>query len=429
MADLRLKAALVLSYVVFAILLNSVGTVILQSIEFFDVDKTAASTLEGFKDLPIAITSFLVASLLPRLGYRNAMMIGLGVVACACVAMPLVPGFWTTRLMFLAVGVGFAVTKVAVYSFVGLLTDTPRDHASLLNLIEGFFMLGVLGGYWLFSAFIDAGDPTSGRWLDVYWLIAAACVFAILLLASSRFDESAARDPRHVATPAQDFASMLALVVRPLTLVFVVSVFLYVLVEQGVGSWLPTFNRELLGLSAPMSVQAASIFAAGLAVGRLAAGVLVRRIGPYALLAGSLAGMALSILIALPLAEAAPNGTAITWAQAPLAAFLFPLIGLFMAPIYPMLNSAILSAIPRSSQAAMVGLIVVFSALGGTTGSLIVGQVFAATGGSLAFYLLLAPIAGLAIAIALLRKVTPPLKQEKQGMIASDPASPRGAST
>ena len=402
----QLKLAIFLSYAVFAILLNSVGTVILQSIEFFTIDKSAASTLEGFKDLPIAITSFLLASLLPRLGYRNAMMIGLAIVAVACVAMPLVPSFWTTRILFLAVGVGFAVTKVAVYSFVGLLTSDARGHASLLNLVEGVFMLGVLGGYWLFAAFIDADNPGSARWLDVYWLLAAACVAAIILLALSRFDEAGARDEGTGTTPTQDFAAMIALAARPLTIVFVISVFLYVLIEQGIGSWLPTFNRELLGLSVPMSVQAASIFAVGLAAGRLGAGVVVRRTGAYPLLALCLAGMAGLILIALPLAEAQSGGRATTWAQAPLAAFVFPLIGLFMAPIYPILNSAILSAMPRSAHAAMVGLIVVFSALGGTTGSLIVGQVFDATGGSLAFYLLLVPIAALAAAILALRSFT-----------------------
>ena len=39
--------------------------------------KVAASSLEAFKDLPIAATSFLLASLLPRLGYRRAMILGL----------------------------------------------------------------------------------------------------------------------------------------------------------------------------------------------------------------------------------------------------------------------------------------------------------------------------------------------------------------
>lgn len=404
-ANRQLKLAILISYAIFAILLNSVGTVILQSIEHFHVGKVTASTLEGFKDLSIAIASFLIASLLPRIGYRRGMMAGLALVAFACALMPLLDSFWMTRLLFLCVGIGFALTKVGVYSFVGLLTRSPSGHASLLNLIEGVFMFAVLAGYWLFSSFIDAANPGSAHWLQVYWWLAGAALFNVVLLATVRFDESAARDAAHPTSPVEDFRAMLALALEPATLTFVLSIFLYVLIEQGVGSWLPTFNREMLGLSAPMSVQAASIFAVGLGLGRLGAGAIVRRTGWYPLLAVCLAATAALILIALPLAgqhRGAPIGL---WTQAPIAAFIFPLVGLFMAPIYPALNSAILSAMPPTRQSAMVGLIVVFSALGGTTGSLIVGRTFAAIGGSAAFYLLLIPIAGVFLAMTRLRRL------------------------
>jgi fucose permease len=125
-ANRQIKLAILMSYAIFAILLNSVGTVILQSIEHFHVSKVAASTLEGFKDLSIAIASFLLASLLPRIGYRRGMMAGLTLVALACTLMPLLDSFWMTRLLFLSVGIGFALTKVGVYSFIGLLTQSPR---------------------------------------------------------------------------------------------------------------------------------------------------------------------------------------------------------------------------------------------------------------------------------------------------------------
>ncbi|HJP69459.1 MAG TPA: MFS transporter [Sphingomicrobium sp.] len=403
MANKQLKLAILVSYAIFAILLNSVGTVILQSIEHFHVGKVAASTLEGFKDLSIAIASFFLASMLPRIGYRRGMMAGLTVVALACALMPLLDSFWMTRLMFLSVGIGFALTKVGVYSFVGLLTDSPRGHASLLNLVEGVFMFAVLGGYWLFSNFIDPANPGSPAWLQVYWWLSGAALLNVALLATARFDEAAARDAAHPTSPLEDFSAMLHLAVRPATLVFVLSIFLYVLIEQGVGSWLPTFNREILGLSAPMSVQAASIFAVGLGLGRLGAGAIVRRTGWYSLLVVCLAATAALILVALPLAGQ-HRGPAIShWSDATAATFIFPLVGLFMAPIYPALNSAILSAMPRNRQSAMVGLIVVFSALGGTTGSLIIGRTFAAFGGTGAFYLLLIPIAGVLLAMTRLR--------------------------
>ena len=53
----RMVLGLILTYMIFAMLLNSVGTVILQSVQGFGIDKADASLLEAFKDLPIAITS------------------------------------------------------------------------------------------------------------------------------------------------------------------------------------------------------------------------------------------------------------------------------------------------------------------------------------------------------------------------------------
>ncbi|WP_340054769.1 hypothetical protein, partial [Pseudomonas sp. JAI120] len=86
------------------------------------------------------------------------------------------------------------------------------------------------------------------------------------------------------------------------------------------------------------------------------------------------------------------HGRVTGWAGAPIAAYLLPMIGLLMAPIYPALNSAILSSMRPQEQPAMVGLIVVFSALGGTTGSFIVGHLLAAFSGTVGFYVLLVPI-------------------------------------
>src|SRR5262249_15670114 len=106
MSRIVMIVALAATYFVFAMLLNSVAPVILQSMLTFGVDKVAPWTLDACKDLPIAITSLAAAAYIPRLGYRRAMVLGLGFVALACTAMPLLPGFVTTRLMFVAVGVG-----------------------------------------------------------------------------------------------------------------------------------------------------------------------------------------------------------------------------------------------------------------------------------------------------------------------------------
>lgn len=391
MKNKRIFCILLLIYFVFAILLNSVGTVILQVIGNYGVSKASASVLEGFKDLPIAIVSFVLASFLPRIGYKKAILAGLAIVTAACVAMPLLPSFLTTKMLFLCTGVAFALVKVSVYSTVGLISKDRRQHASTMNTLEGFFMVGVLSAYWLFGHFIDSGDPKSHSWLQVYWVLAALCALTFLLVLATPFDERGAQLPAGRSI-TQDFAAMLKLFFKPLVCVFVLTAFLYVLIEQSVGTWLPTFNNEILKLPTAMSVEVTSIFAACLALGRLSAGVLMRKINWYPVMNGCVIGMAAMVLLALPLTHDVVLDPHVSWATAPLATFLFPLIGLFMAPIYPGINSVMLSSLPKNQHSSMTGLLVIFSALGGTTGSLITGYVFGNFSGHFAFYLTLVPI-------------------------------------
>jgi MFS transporter, FHS family, glucose/mannose:H+ symporter len=400
----RVKLSLLLNYFVFAILLNTVGAVILQVQNNYGVSATSASVLEAFKDLTIAVVSFLVASYATRIGYKRAMLIALGIVIGACLLMPLVPAFWTTKLLFAAVGAGFALIKVSVFATIGLISRTTDDHASFMNFLESFFMIGVLSGNVLFSAFVDDQNPQSTAWLTVYYVLAALAALAFVLLLTTRLDES---NVTHDATKSftDDLGDMLRLVGRPVVLVFVISAFVYVLLEQGIMSWLPTFNNKILNLPTSLSLQMASILAISTALGRFLAGFVLRKISWYWLLMGCLVLAAGLVLVALPLASSVSKDPITGWGNAPLAAFIFPLIGLFLAPIYPAINSAILSSLPLRQHGPMAGLIVVFSALGGTTGSFITGRVFDTYGGQTAFYFSLLPIGLLLVSLTIFRRL------------------------
>jgi fucose permease len=279
-----------------------------------------------------------------------------------------------------------------------------------MNTIEGIFMLGVLSGYWIFAGFIDPNNDASLAWLNVYYLLATMVAFTFLIV---MFAPIAPVQLANESTIASEFTSMLKLAYKPLVLVFIFSIFLYVLIEQGIGSWLPTFNNEVLGLPTQVSIQITSIFAIALAVGRLTAGAVLRKMNWYPFLNICLAGMAVVMLISLPLAETNDIQTDVaSWSDAPLAAFLIPMIGLMMAPIYPVINSVMLSTLPLAQHAPMTGLIVVFSALGGTTGSIITGFVFDAIGGQNAFYLSLVPIAALMATLFFFKKASSSIYQQ-----------------
>jgi MFS transporter, FHS family, glucose/mannose:H+ symporter len=150
------------------------------------------------------------------------------------------------------------------------------------------------------------------------------------------------------------------------------------LIEQSFGTWLPTFNREILMLPNAMSVQMASILAGATALGRISAGMVLRRVPWYVLLNVCVLGDGTLVVVTLPLASSVVARPGVGWFNAPIAAYVIPLIGLLMAPIYPVINSVALSSLPKTLHAAMTGLIVVFSALGGTLGSRITAIVFSA---------------------------------------------------
>ncbi|MEZ4905486.1 MAG: MFS transporter [Spirosomataceae bacterium] len=310
--------------------------------------------------------------------------------------MPTIHSFGMTKVVFAVAGAGFALIKVSVYGTIGLLTTNKKEHISLMNFIESFFMIGILTGYFIFTSFMDDSTPTA--WLNVYYVLGAIALLAFVLLLSTSLDESSLQVEENKPF-FDDFAEMFRLVALPLVLVFIICAFTYVLIEQSIMSWLPTFNNKVLHLPAALSIQLASLLAISTALGRFLAGIVLKKFNWLAVLIGCLLIAAALVLIALPLAQNADTSAVTGWGNAPVAAFIFPMIGLFLAPIYPAINSLILSSLPVNQHGLMSGLIVIFSALGGTTGSLITGFVFEHYGGQTAFYFSLLPICCLMVAL------------------------------
>jgi FHS family glucose/mannose:H+ symporter-like MFS transporter len=399
MQHFKIKASLYLNYFVFAILLNSVGIVIAKSIKVYGVDETQASILEAFKDLPIAIVSFFVASFLPRVGYKKAMQIALLIVYMGCMGMWWGNSFWAAKFMFLSVGVSFALIKLSVYSLVGVVTDTPQQHSSLMSSIEGFFMVGIASAYFLFPLFYSDSNPNA--WLNVYIVLALMVLIALIFLSSAGIEIQTAPAG---ANWMDDIKKSIGLIVVPLVLIFMLSAFFFVMLEQGIMTWLPRFNEKIFSFSEKLSVQMASLLALSLAIGRFVAGWLSKKIKWSVIVIGCALLSIILLLAVLPkLKPAAEIVVLKNISDVPMLGFILPLIGLFIAPIYPLLNSTVLSHLPKSLHSPMSGLIIIFSALGGTLGSRIVGVLFKNIGGIKAFYFLIIPIVLLIISVLLIQ--------------------------
>lgn len=388
MSNWKIKTSLFLNYFVFAILLNSVGILIQKSINNYKVDEITASSLEAFKDLSIAFVSFLIGSFLPRLGYKRGMLIALALVFLGTLQMYFGNSFTAVRVLFACVGISFSVIKISVYTLTGLLTNTEKEHKSFISAIESFFMIGIAVAYISFPLFYSDTNPDN--WLKIYLVVAGLIALSFLMVLFSNFNSLKYDIPG--ADLKSDFIQMINLLKRPIVAVFAVAAFMYVMTEQGIMSWLPVFNEKVLHLPEKISVTMAVILMLSIAGGRYVSSVLVKKINWLVLLLVCLVGAALMVVIVLPQTSSLQVTTINSISDVPVIAYVFPLIGFFLAPIYPLINSFVLSDTEKVFHSPMASLLTFFSAIGGTLGSRLVGYLFKNIGGGKAFYFSLIPL-------------------------------------
>lgn len=400
MKNVGIKISLFLIYFVFAALLNSVGILVERSQEVYGVIKADAAILEPFKDLSIAIVSFIIGSFLPKIGYKKGMLISLGAVFVGCLGMYLGNSFWAVKILFACVGMSFAIVKVAVYALIGFVTDSKKEHSQMMSLIETVFMIGIIFMYVVFPLFFDENNENA--WLRGYLLMAAIIALSFLIILFSKFDIEVKQNEQ---TLKEDVSGMLRLFLNPLIWTFAIFAFFYVMTEQGIMTWLPTFNKETLHLVPKLANQMAVILMLSYAVGRFLTGLMVKYIKwIYIAWVGLILAAAL-VLIVLPMAKQVSVNEVSKMADLPLVSYLFPMIGLFLAPLYPLVSSTVLSGVEKEHHSPLAGILVFFSAVGGTSGSLIIGFMFDKFGGDKVFYLSLIPMTIILLAIFRLNKL------------------------
>src|SRR5260221_2051172 len=107
MTNLKIKSSIFINFFLFAILLNSVGTVILQVQRYFGVLESSAAVLEIFKDISLAAASFAVASFIMNIGATKSMLIALAAMTLTCFIIPFIKTFLAVKRLFALTGACF----------------------------------------------------------------------------------------------------------------------------------------------------------------------------------------------------------------------------------------------------------------------------------------------------------------------------------
>jgi fucose permease len=345
-------------FAMFAMTTDSVGLIIPEIVKTFRLTLTAAGTFQYATMAGIALAGLCLGTLADRLGRRRTIVIGLTAFAATSFLFAAGTSFVFFVVLMGLSGLAIGVFKTGALALVGDISTSTTEHTSIMNTVEGFFSVGSIVGPALLAYLLARG--TSWQWL--YVIAGALCVVLIVMALSVTYPATTTPG----AAPRARIGTMDA-IKSPYVLAFSAGVFLYVGVEAAIYVWMPTLFTGYRGRVGWLAAYGISIFFALRAAGRfLGAWMLLRWRwdAAVAVLSGAiLACFAISVAGGLE------------W-----AVYLLPASGLFMAVIYPTLNSKGISCVPKDEHGAAAGVILFFTCLSAVTAPLVMGALSDVTG-------------------------------------------------
>jgi fucose permease len=352
-----IKPLTYMMFLMFALTTESVGVIIPDVMRAYHLGMTASGAFHYAPMAAIALSGLGLGFLADRLGRKRSILLGLALFGANAYLFALASSFAVFLILLTVSGVAIGIFKTGALALIGDISHSAREHTVTMNTVEGFFGIGGIIGPAIVAHLLQAG--VAWKWLYV----GAGALCTLLLLIATRVHY-----PRPVpsATPVT-LRRSLRLAGQPAALGFSVACFLYVALECSIYVWLPTYLAGDPLLSPAIAGWAVPVFFLLRAGGRFLGARLLER---------------LSWTIVLVLCSGAILlcfGAAVIGGRMA-AAITLPLSGLFMAPIYPTLNSKGISCFPRTEHGAAAGVILFFTCLGAALGPLLMGAVSDAMG-------------------------------------------------
>jgi len=355
----KISIPLRLTFLIFSMVLNCMGIVILQLSEA-KVTYEKLGFLESFKDLPIAFISLFAVNFISRFGTKKSLVLALTIVGICSLILPFVEVFWFYRLWFAIIGTCFAIGKICVFGIIRNNISDEKGLAKTMNSVEASFMIGIFvvntGFGWLISS------QYSQFWKFGFISVSVLCAVTIFL-----FLKLPVSEPKK--TEKENIIKDLSTLFNPLLILFLAVIFSIVFLEQSFNSWLPSFYKKHLKVNSFFALQASSFLALFSYVGRTITANIIHRfsLSKYYILCVSLIVMVLIIIIGIQFFDTEDSRALM---------FLFPVIGLFLSPLYPVINSKMIARIDTAKANLFTSLIVIFSSLGSSVSSIIMAVLF-----------------------------------------------------
>ena len=340
-APALLKGLIFLMFAMFAMTTDSVGTVIPEIIREFGLGLTAAGSFQYATMAGIGISAIALGFLADTIGRQRSILFGLLLFGASSALFAAGHDFlFFVSLLFLS-GLGIGIFKAGALALIGDISGSTREHATTMNLVEGFFGVGAIIGPAIVASFLQMG--MSWKW--VYLIAAGLCALLLLATFAAKFPAPA----QHDAQPANTRETV-RLIGDPTAMFFATALMLYVGAEAAIYVWAPTYLASYTGDNAWLAIYAVSVFFVLRAAGRFLGIWLLSRMD------WTLVLLCCTFAVALLFWIAVLGGR-------DFAIYALPATGLFMSVQYPTINSTGISSFERGRHGSVAGLLLFFTCL------------------------------------------------------------------
>jgi len=362
-------------FFVISLLTNIMGPLIPDIIDSFHVSLTAAALLPFAFFIGYGVMSIPAGLLIEAYGEKRVITAAFAASFASALAFAAVPRYLVAMASFAAIGLAMAMLQVAInpllrvaggeehYAFNSAFAQFVFGAASFLSpRLYSYLVENLAGGGNLTLKTLRAVAPPEMPWVALYWVFALVTLFTMALIALARFPPVHRTEEEQTAT-RETYRRLFR---SPVVLLYFVSIFAYVGVEQGTADWISKFLATYHGYD-PRTAGAGAVswFWGLLMAGCLAGMLLLKLFDSRKVLIGS------SVAAMVALAAALTGSSRVALAG-------FPLVGLAISVMWPIIMSLGLNSVAEHHGA--VSGILCTAICGGAVVPLIVGRIGDAAG-------------------------------------------------
>jgi len=283
-----------------------------------------------------------------RYGMRPFIILGAALELVGQALMGLAPNYGLLLMLSVVGGLGVGMLDALLSPLVCHLCDEAR--ASALNLLHAFYCIGAVATV-AGASFLLKHEQS---WRVIFPVMTAPSILCGLVFVATPFP--------HWRGPREAENGLRGMLRRPLFLVLVLTMFLAGANELAAAQWIPAYMTKVFGWSEASAGMTLMGFSVSMAVGRLLASGMTRRVSPMRLL---LAATSLG-LCSLAAAVLSNSGAS--------AAVGFCALGLAVGPLWPTVLAYTAEHVPHGG-ATLFSILAGVGNGGGVIGPVAVGLV------------------------------------------------------